>query len=170
MRERCSWGRCIAMAWVIGMMGAIGGCADEDTGTDTGNTGTEPIEPTLSSLWEANFNTCGPNCHQPAGSVPGGPDLSTQQQFHANLVGRRPSEFPDWLRTGNCDVPLIDPGDPDNSLVVASLLQARQDALAARENCVTTYTIHVTNRVNLDGQTELVDAMRTWIERGAPNN
>ena len=163
MRDRCSWGRCIAMAWVIGMMGAIGGCADEDTGTDT-------IEPTLSSLWEANFNTCGPNCHQPLGSVPGGPDLSTQQQFHDNLVGRRPSEFPDWLRTGNCDVPLIDPRAPDNSLVVASLLEARQDALAARANCVTTYNIHATNRVNLDGQTELVDAMRTWIENGAPNN
>lgn len=110
----------------------------------------ETVEPTLSSIQENIFSTsCAlSGCH--AGSSPQqGLNLSAGQA-RANLVNVQSQERPSLKR--------VDPGSPDNS-----------------------YLIHkVEGRSSIVGQQmplgqqplseEKIDALRMWIEEGAPDN
>jgi hypothetical protein len=123
-------------------------------------------------VWESSLKGCSVNCHSPDGVGMGldlGPDMSTPDKFYANVVGKSVAgNYAAWAvgRTGTCDnVQLIKAGDAGNSLVVGSLVQVTSDNIAAKFNCVTTYTIHETNNVTDSTQTwsDLVD----WINDGA---
>lgn len=121
-------------------------------------------------VWDSSLSSCGLNCHEPGGSESDGPDMSTPDKFYANVVGKTiGNDYAAWtnVRTGTCDdVQLIKKGDAENSLVVASLVQSTSDALAAAENCTTTFNLHVTNKVTTDTET-WADLVK-WINDGAP--
>jgi len=122
-------------------------------------------------VWESSLKDCSTNCHSPDGAnnLHLGPDMSTQDKFYANVVGKTiGNDYAAWtnVRTGTCDdVQLIEKGDAANSLVVASLVQDVADALAASENCTVAINIHD------DGTKASADnwaALIKWINDGAP--
>lgn len=124
-------------------------------------------------VWESSLKDCSTNCHSPDGAGLGldlGPDMSTQDKFYDNVVGKTVAgNYAAWAaqRTGDCDsVELIKKGDSANSLVVASLVQSTSDALAAAENCNTTFNLHVSN--NVTSATETWTDLVKWIDDGAP--
>ena len=120
-------------------------------------------------VWENHLKGCSLNCHSPDGTESSGPDMSTQDKFYANVVGKTvDNDYPDWAatRTGDCnDVPLIKPGDADNSLVVASLIQSVAEAMAAANNCTSAINIHTTNNIT-STKASLIDLIE-WINDGA---
>ena len=129
------------------------------------------VEPTLTSLWDNEFNTCGVNCHSPAASdgTENGPDLTTQANFYNNLVGKGAGNYPNWLKTSDCNVDFITPGNADESSMVASLIQSYSDSLAANHNCVTAYNLHLVNHITIS-DLDLQNALVIWINNGAQNN
>jgi len=127
-------------------------------------------------VWESSLKGCSLNCHSPDGVGKGldkGPDMSTQDKFYSNVVGKTVgTDYPDWpaVRVGTCDsVQLIKPGDANNSLVVASLVQSVSDSLAAANSCQTAYNIHVTPENVTDNSQAWTDLVK-WINDGAPKD
>ena len=143
----------------------LAGCDSEDDAT---------IEPTLSSLWEAELQNCAFACHEPTGTQALGPDLSTQDQFHANLVGKTVNaDYPDWRATrgGDCnDIPFIQPGEPSQSTALASLVEERHFALLDQQGCTTGFNLHAVENITFAEESPFIQAYVTWIEQGAPNN
>ncbi len=146
---------------------------DRPPGLERG--GAKPVKPTFPSLWEHYFYSCGVNCHSPVAAdfTEFGPDLSTRASFYSGLVGRRIGpDYPQWadFRTGDCNqIPLIDPGSPERSLVAASLIEALATQLEQQVGCTTAYTTHEVNRITITDP-ELAKALRTWIRQGAPRD
>lgn len=183
MMTKIDWFRWGAMALMIVGLG-LSGC-DDGSDSQTANEPVPPVaepdpipdpvlEPTLSSLWAEQLSGCAINCHEPAGEVADGPDYSTPTLFHAQSVDKTiANDYPAWaaIRTGNCnEVPLIAPGEPDRSLVLASLVQSYADQLAAAENCIPAYNLHEVNRLTFAADDPFIQALVTWIERGAAND
>ena len=122
-------------------------------------------------VWDSSLSSCSANCHSPEGTGFGlekGPDMSSKDKFYANVVGKTvATDYPEWLRTGDCDsVQLIKTGDATNSLVVASLVQSVADTLAASENCTIATSLHTQNKVTVS-ETAWADLVK-WINDGAP--
>jgi len=108
------------------------------------------VQPTLSSIQENVFSTsCAlSGCH--AGPNPQqGMNLSAGQA-HENLVNVRSNERPSLFR--------VNPGAPDDSYLVHKI-EGRSSIVG--------------ERMPLGGERlsqEKIDAIRTWIENGAPEN
>lgn len=162
------------LAWtsmaLLGMVLVLKGCGG---GGDSDPDEPVTVDPTLSSLWEAQFNSCGLVCHNPNdvgnGTAPG-PDLRTQQSFFDQLVNRTVNtDFPDWVKIGTCnDIPFVTPEDSVRSTLAASLIVELNDQLKILENCDSSWFFHDQNNITLSQEVE--DALVQWIESGAPNN
>ncbi|MBF0470445.1 MAG: hypothetical protein HQL48_03630 [Gammaproteobacteria bacterium] len=147
---------------------SIGGCGSGDDEADSGSSSTTP---TLTSLWESSFSGCGLNCHSAsaADSTENGPNLTTKSSFYSSLVNRQASDYPNWLKNGNCDqVKFITPGDAANSSLLASLDQGYADTLGATYNCTPSINLHRAISVSLSAANR--DNLVTWINSGAMNN
>lgn len=133
----------------------------------------QKVEPTLSSLWEHEFQTCGVTCHS-ANAADGtdlGPDLSTQAKFYGNLVNKNVvSNFSSWVKTGDCNsVDFVEPGNAARSTLAASLLVNYHDTLAADVPCTSSYNIHVSYKAAIT-DSAVADALVAWINNGAKND
>ena len=122
----------------------------------------------FSSLWDKSFSSCALNCHSPGGTADEGPDLSSKDQFHSNLINKTANDYPDWTRGSDCDdIKFINPGNANTSTVAASLIQSLSDSLIASGSCTaTSYNIHLTNSATITDaslQTEITE----WINGGA---
>jgi hypothetical protein len=133
------------------------------------------VEPTLTSLWDNEFNGCGVICHSPNASdgTELGPDLTTKDNFYNNLVGKNVfNDYPNWAsrRVGNCDnVNFITPGNADQSTLTSTLIESYSVSLADSQMCDTTFSVHadIGNDIS-DKATQ--DALVEWINNGAQNN
>ncbi len=124
---------------------------------------------TFSSLWENSFSGCGINCHSPdaADGTQNGPNMSSKETFHTDLVSKSATDFPGWLKSSNCDdVSFITPGNAAGSSLPASLIESASDTLAASGNCTTSYNLHVVYRVTINNADDLIE----WINAGAAND
>lgn len=121
-------------------------------------------------LWSELFNRCGA-CHGVSSAgTEGGPDLTTLDATHRNLVGKRGNDYPDWDTFFNnrpdCEtIPFIAPGNPNNSLVVAILDDTVADGLAP---CVP--SDHTGPPMRISASAETMSKLRDWISDGAPRN
>lgn len=138
------------------------GCAKEDK-----------VEPTYSSLWDNVFSGCGVSCHS-VNSTDGtqsGPILDSKQNFYQNLVGKNTAaDYPNWIKTGDCDsINYITPGNANQSTLAGALILSVSDALKSSSSCDSAYNIHsVTNDVISDEDT--ANALIQWINDGAAND
>lgn len=81
---------------------------------------------TFAGLWNDVFaNRCG-TCHGVTSNTDtlGGPDMRTQDAFHAGMVNKKGADYPNWdtFQTNRVDclaIPFINPGNPNQSLLVA---------------------------------------------------
>ncbi len=161
MGKRTGWGRA-----ALGLLaaGLLAGCAP---GGDDG----DGVEATLDSLWEARLKGCG-ECHGPPPRlVDTGPDMTTQTAFLA-LRDSTPDDYPGWERAGNCIIPLIDPENPGNSLVITSLIEEKSTQLVNKEGCTSAFSSHETlgETLHPTNDADLIDALTTWIADGAQDN
>jgi len=130
---------------------------------------------TYSYLWDNKFNSCGLVCHNSSSSdgTENGPDLSSKDKFYANLLNRNvATNYGTWVgvRTGNCNsAKFIRASDGNKSTLASSMVQSVSVALAASENCFTTYGFHRDHDVAITDP-ELAQALIDWINKGAQNN
>ncbi|MDQ7075302.1 MAG: hypothetical protein Q9O24_09165 [Gammaproteobacteria bacterium] len=146
----------------------LASCGGDGGSTINTNTATD----TLSSLFERELKGCALNCHSPGGSEENGPNMSTKETFRTSLVNKNSLDYlsPLWIKGSTCSLALsfIKPGDAAQSMLLATFVQAQSDILAAATNCITSYNVHVANRVSLSA-TGIVD-LTSWINKGALNN
>lgn len=157
---------------VIRLIGAVFLCAFMFACGDSNNS-TPSVQPTLSSLWDNYFTSCGVNCHSQNASdgTQNGPDMSTKANFYTQVVGKSLSDYQGWTgRTSSCDmVSFITVGNANESSLAAAVILSVSDTLAANHNCTTAYSSHeAINQTISDNQ--LKDALITWINNGAQNN
>ncbi len=156
----------------VTLVGVLGLASVVLVGCSGGDSTTSKPEPTLSSLWNAKFSSCGLNCHSPDASdgTENGPDLRSKDSFYTQLVGKNVNrDFPLWatVKSGNCnDIDFIAPGNPRGSTLVTSLVQSYS---INQTTCTSSYNLHEVNRVTISNQ-DLIDALVTWINAGAPDN
>lgn len=119
-------------------------------------------------LWNDVLNRCGA-CHGAGTSgTDGGPDMTTQDLFHSESVGKTGNDYPDWRtfhtnRPECADIPFIDPGNAANSLVVAVL----DDSVAAGlDPCVV--KDHTEPPENIAVTAGTLSELEAWIDDGAP--
>ncbi len=144
-------------------------CGDDSTTNTT--TGTTNIATdTLSSLFEREFKSCALNCHSPGGTEAAGPDMSNKNSFHAALVNKSAVNYPLWFKGSTCSlvVGFITPNKAAESMLLATFVQAQSELLSAATSCITSYNLHVANRVSLSAA-GIVD-LTSWINKGALNN
>lgn len=140
--------RPLLLACLLSIAVALGTGACEHA--DPVGAGEDGVQPTLSSIQENIFSTsCAlSNCH--AGPNPRqGMNLSAGQA-HENLVNVRSNERPELFR--------VAPGEPDSSYLVHK---------------IEGWSSIVAERMPLGGNPlsqEEINAIRTWIENGAPEN
>jgi len=149
----------------------LASCGGEDGSTANTTTGTtSTATDTLSSLFERELKGCALNCHSPTGSESKGPDMSSKNSFHAALVNKTAVNYPLWFKGSTCSLALsfITPNKAAESMLLATFVQAQSDLLAAASNCITSYNVHVANRVSLSAA-GIVD-FTSWINKGALNN
>lgn len=140
--------RSLLLVGLLSLAVALGTGACEHA--DPVGAGEPGVQPTLSSIQENVFSTsCAlSGCH--AGPNPQqGMNLGAGQA-HANLVNVRSNERPELFR--------VEPGAPDSSYLVHKI-EGRSGIVG--------------ERMPLGGERlsqEKIDAIRTWIENGAPEN
>ncbi len=158
--------RIVHIAGVVFLSVFMFACSD-----DGGDSPPPSIQPTLTSLWDNLFTGCGVNCHTStaADGTQFGPDLSTKTNFYTNLFNKSAVDYPQWLRTSDCNVKFITPGDANESTLAAALILSVSDTLAKAHNCVTAYNIHDVNNTAISDNA-LKNALITWINNGAQNN
>ena len=114
-------------------------------------------------VWDNRLSSCGLNCHEPGGVAEDGPDMSTQDKFYANVVGKSvAADYSGWEKTSTCDsLKLIESGNASSSSLVASLVKTVSDA----QTCNTAFSYHAGEQVTNESATmsDLVE----WINDGA---
>jgi len=151
----------IVLLTFTAFLASCGGEGDSTTSTTTD---------TLSSLFERELKGCALNCHSPTGAEEKGPDMSSKNSFHAALVNKTAVNYPLWFKGSTCSLVLsfVTPNKAAESMLLATFVQAQSDLLAAASNCITSYNVHVANRVSLSAA-GIVD-LTSWINKGALNN
>ncbi len=143
--QRNRFGQFVRFLTLTALGAVMFGCSNSDK-----------VEPTLGSLWDNTFKSCGLNCHSADGTVPYGPDLTTKEKFRANLLAKTvDNDYPDWItlgaKTSDCnDTPFTTASDANHSTLAASLIQSVSDSLSAEKNCNTAYNIHEVNKVTIN--------------------
>lgn len=131
---------------------------------------------TKSASTETNFDKLHANvfkhckgCHGTGASdTAGGPDLRTQDKVHSNLVGKTvEGDYPDWetfaVNRADCmSIPLIDPKNSANSLVVAIF-----DDKVAADLSPCTVKSHVDDPQGIKISAANLSLLKTWIDDGA---
>lgn len=120
---------------------------------------TKKIDPTYDSLWTNVFHNCG-SCHDGSGPNAGGPDVTSKDKFYAAYVGKAPGA--NWLNSNCKDIMIIATGNPDQSLLLASLDKSYHEKLV---ECQSRYEAHNEAKVTL--KDEEVTALVQWIKDGA---
>jgi len=144
----------------------MAGCGQESEDSDS-------MPPPPDNLWENSLNGCS-ECHAEGRDQEEGPDMSSPTAFLDGMKNKTANEdYPLWAATkaGDCnDVKLIDPGNADNSLLVASLVQSYSEELSIAKDCVTGYNSHASILgIVLDENDEtkpLINELTTWINQG----
>jgi len=140
-----------ALGSVIFIVWFLSGCAETESKYD--------------EVWDSSLSSCGPNCHSPDGIAADGPDMSTQDKFYANVVGKTVNnDYPDWAdsRSGDCDdLQMIKVGDAANSSLVAGLVES----VSSAQTCETAFSFHVGE--NVTSATEAFSDLVSWINDGA---
>jgi len=132
----------------------------------------EKVEPTFSSLWDNVFFGCG-SCHSGSDTegLQNGPDLSSKAGFYTNLLGKNATDdYPFWVLASGCySFPLIEAGNPNNSIVAAALIKSVSLNLINTGGCDTAYSVHETNGSAITNS-DTAAALIKWIEDGAKND
>lgn len=138
---------------VLLLLTLFAGCSD-----DEGSTG-EPG--TLDRLFSYPvIQGCG-TCHGPADQKDG-PNLTTKASFHASLVGKNRTNYPNWDPTAEkCAGKYVVANSVNNSSLL-SIVSNQNGATCAA------YTIHTVQGGLISGAA-LSDFI-LWIENGAPAN
>lgn len=119
-------------------------------------------------LYNSLFNQCGA-CHGIGfADTEGGPDLTSKDKVYENLVGKKGSDFPDWnqfkaIRQACANIPFINPGKANSSLVVAIFDNQIADSL---DPCVVADHTSGVQLINISPAT--LALLKEWINEGAP--
>ncbi|WP_141733652.1 hypothetical protein [Oligoflexus tunisiensis] len=156
----------LSLLFALGLS-ACGSDSKEEDAAPCASANAVVAEATFDSLWTNVFSgRCG-TCHgvNATGTL-GGPDLRTQEAFHANLVGKTVNDYPDWdqaqITLGGClTTPLINAGKSSESLVVAVL-----DASAVSVGC--TVKPHKDPPQSICISDGSLANLKKWIDNGAP--
>jgi len=139
------------------IMSGCGGETDEET-------------PKLSTFWP-KLDGC-ILCHTPNGEAENGPDMSTPQLFVKNLVGKKRTDYPNWLVTSDCSdsLPFITAGDASKSTLMAALTEEDSNTVQNENNCSSSFNYHNQNNVSIAKGSVLYNELTEWINAGAINN
>lgn len=123
---------------------------------------------TFAGLWNDVFaNRCG-TCHGVSSNIDtaGGPDMRTQDALHAGMLNKKGTDYPNWdtfqTNRGACvDVPFINPGNPNQSLLVAIFDSSVKP-------CSTNLLIHTEPPQSIPMSAAQLASLKSWITSGAP--
>jgi hypothetical protein len=146
---------------IVLVMTTVTSCGKEDEKKKEPET-----DAAFAGLWNDVFaNRCG-TCHGVTSNTDtlGGPDMRTQDAFHAGMVNKKGSDYPNWdtFQTNRVDclaIPFITPGNPNQSLLVAIF-----------DSTVKPCTIksHTEPPQSISMSAAQLASLKSWITSGAP--
>lgn len=141
---------------VLLLLALFAGCSDSDEEALGSTASSGSLEKLFS---HSVIKGCG-SCHGPQGLESAGPNLTTKASFHASLVGKNRTDYPNWFITSEtCPGSYVVPSSPKDSSILSIITNQNGSTCGA-------YNIHTVEGSEISGKA-LSDFM-LWIENGAP--